>query len=69
MVGPAAWTPAEYDKKVASPTDKLHWSCISSILQSKHVKLILTDHYNFFAMSAEAMCGGWSDSMDTGGVL
>ena len=53
----------EYYKKIASPTDKLPCWCIQSVLQSKYVKLILTDHYQFFAMSAEAICSGWSGSM------
>ena len=32
------------------------------------MKLILTDHYNFFDMFAEAMGSGWTGGVDTSGV-
>ena len=56
--------PAEHHKKIYITTRHIQY------LQRDHpagvleyfcrVNLILTDHYFFFAIYAEAMCSGWS---------
>ena len=49
-----------HQRKVCLQRDYYSAGVPKSFLWKNHTELILTDHYNFFVMFAEAICSGWS---------